>query len=93
MKYCLFLFFTAFVLLQSKASDLRSDTIDIQSYILKIDLTDFANKSLKAEAEIEIKSLQNNVSSIRLDLLKLIVDSVKFNGTTTLFSYNDTLLT
>lgn len=93
MKFYLCLFFIAFVFLKSKATDLRSDTIDIQSYKLKIDLTDFVTKSLKAEAEIEIKSLRNNVSSVRLDLLKLILDSVKFNGVVTTFSYNDTLLT
>lgn len=74
-------------------TDLRSDTIDLQNFNLKLDLTDFSNKILVAEAEIQIKALQNNVKSIRLDLLKLTVDSVKFNGSTTAFAHNDTLLT
>lgn len=74
------------------SSDLRSDTINLQSIKLKLDLTDFGNKVLVAEAEIQIQALQNNVASIRLDLLKLNVDSVKFNGGNAVFTYNDTLL-
>ena len=93
MKHCLaFLLLWSSVLHNIVANDLRSDTIDIRSYFLKLNLTDFTTKTLHAEAEIDIKSLQNNVNSIRLDLLRLTVDSIKFNGVATTFSYNDTLL-
>jgi aminopeptidase N len=93
MKNLILLILLAINSLCFAATDLRSDTIDLQNFNLKLDLTDFSNKILVAEAEIQIKALQNNVKSIRLDLLKLTVDSVKFNGGSTVFAYNDTLLT
>ena len=74
------------------AVDLRGDTIDIRSYNLKLDLSDFTNKVLKADALIGIKARKNGVEGIHLDLLRLNVDSVKVNSFTTIFSYNDTVV-
>ncbi len=74
------------------ASDLRGDTISIKTVQLNIDVTDFSNKKLKGEAVLGVKALQNNVSNIRLDLLKLTVDSVLVNQQNVSFGYNDTLL-
>lgn len=75
-----------------KAQDLRQDTIDIRSYILNLDLSDFTTKVLRGEAVIDIQAKQNGVNSIRLDLLKLTVDSVKVNSVNTTYSYNDSVI-
>lgn len=90
----IFLFLLMFLAISSitSATDLRSDSIDIISYDLKIDVTDFAGKILKGDATLKIKGLVNGVNAIRLDLLKLTVDSVKRNGTLSTFSYNDSTL-
>lgn len=74
------------------AQDLRGDTIDIRSYQLKIDLSDFATKILKGSATIGIKAKKNGVDGIHLDLLHLNVDSVKVNSFTTVFTYNDSVV-
>lgn len=76
----------------SHAQDLRGDTIDLRSFNLKLDLSDFTTKVLRAEATIGIKAKQNGVGTIRLDLLKLTVDSVKTNGFGVPFTYNDSVI-
>ncbi|MBP6731968.1 MAG: M1 family metallopeptidase, partial [Chitinophagales bacterium] len=86
-----------FILLQllfllPKAQDLRGDTIDLRSFNLKLDLSDFTTKVLRAEAVIGIKSKQNGVTGIQLDLLKLTVDSVKVNTSAVPFTYNDSVI-
>lgn len=80
-------------LLPARAQDLRSDTIDIGAYQLRLNVTDFATKILRGDATIGIKAKMNTVESIRLDLLKLTVDSVNVDGLYNApFDYNDTLL-
>lgn len=91
-KIFLFLFLLTAFRSIAAATDLRSDSIDIVSFDLKIDVTDFAGRNLKGDASIKIKGLVNGVNSIRLDLLKLTVDSVKRSGVTTSFLYNDSTL-
>jgi len=86
------LFVLAFVLKVNYAIDLRGDTIDITSYTLKLDLSDFTNKVLKGDAQIEIKAKKNGTQGIRLDLLKLNVDSVTVNSFTAPFNYNDSVI-
>ncbi|MBL7776662.1 MAG: T9SS type A sorting domain-containing protein [Chitinophagales bacterium] len=75
-----------------KAEDLRSDTIDVRSYYLQLDLTDFGGKILKGEARMGIKAKMNGVKGIRLDLLKLTVDSIKVENYLAPFIHNDTLI-
>ncbi len=82
------LFFSHFV----DAQDFRSDTIDIRSYNLKLDLSDFAAKILKGDAIVGIKAKMNGVDGIHLDLLLLNVDSVKVNSFTAPFTYNDSVV-
>lgn len=76
----------------SKADDLRSDTMDVRSYYLQLDLTDFGGKILKGEARLGIKAKMNGVKEIRLDLLQLTVDSIKADNNTVPFTHNDTLI-
>lgn len=45
----------------SSAEDLRGDTIDIRSYKINIDLSDFTTKVLHADVTISLKARMNNV--------------------------------
>lgn len=74
------------------AKDLRGDTIDIRSYQLRLDLSDFTGKIMRGDATIGIKAKMNGVEGIKLDLLGLTVDSVKVDGYNPPFDYNDSVL-
>jgi len=74
------------------ARDTRGDAIDVASYTLNINLTDFTGKIMQANAVIGIKARQNGVDHIQLDLLKLTVDSVKADGVNASYSYNDSVI-
>lgn len=78
--------------MNTQASNLRSDTIDILHYDIHLDLTDFAGQTLNGYATITFAPRMNSVTEINLDLLSLIVDSVKINSAIQPFSYDDTLL-
>ncbi|MCB0510139.1 MAG: M1 family metallopeptidase, partial [Bacteroidetes bacterium] len=77
---------------EKSALDNRSDTLDIESFILHMDVQDWNARNLVAKAELQLKALKNNVGSISLDLLGLSVDSVKQNAQSLNYTYNDTLL-
>ncbi len=79
-------------LITTKAADFRGDTVDIRSYRINLDLSDFTTKILYGDVTIGLKAKMNNVHSVRLDLLKLLVDTVIVNGNNTPFTYNDSVL-
>ena len=75
------------------------DSIDVESYKLTVDLTQFKAKRLSGIAEIKCKPLNGvNVKTMRFRLLKLKVDSIFFkagdslNFTKAAFTYNDTFI-
>jgi len=76
----------------------KSDTIDIKHYNLYLDLTDVTTSKISGRAEIFLKPILNNVTSINLDLLELNVDSINLNLTNGVnnnyqnYTYNDTIL-
>jgi hypothetical protein len=70
----------------------KSDSVDILHYHLMLDLYDIANGDLKGAAQIHFAPRLANINSISLDLLKLNVDSVVYQGSTLSFTYNDTIL-
>ncbi len=76
----------------SNAEDLRGDTIDIRSYKINIDLSDFTTKVLHADVTIGLKAKMNNVQNVHLDLLGLTIDTVRVNGYNAPFDYNDSVL-
>src|SRR5690606_33729400 len=51
-----------------------------------------SNKQLLGNTQVRFAPKLNNRAFIRLDILKLIVDSVKENNTLLSFSHNDTIL-
>jgi aminopeptidase N len=68
--------------------DTRSDSIDIIKTQLDLDITDFTNSRIKGVATIEFVPKVAGVKALRLDLLKLTVDSVLVNGQSINWSYN-----
>lgn len=76
----------------ANARDARGDTVDIVSYQLRLDLTDFTTKIMYADATIGIKANMSGINSISLDLLKLTVDSIKVDGLNAAYDYNDSTL-
>lgn len=74
------------------AENLRSDTIDILKYTINVEVGNATTKWINGNTVIRLAPKINNVNYIRLDLLKLIVDSVKENNNLLLYSYNDTVL-
>src|SRR5690554_1667843 len=84
--------FSAYSQTNSAIDNMRSDTIDILDYQIKIDFTTMALETISASCKVSFESKMNGVGGISLDLLKLSVDSVQSNGNNLVYSYNDTLL-
>ncbi|MBK9285625.1 MAG: T9SS type A sorting domain-containing protein [Sphingobacteriaceae bacterium] len=74
------------------AENLRSDTIDVLKYTINLEIGNFSTKDIKGNTAIRFAPKMNNQNHIRLDLLKLTIDSVKENNSALLYSYNDTIL-
>lgn len=72
--------------------NLRSDTIDILKYIINLDITDFVNKKITGNTIIRFAPKINFQNKLRLDLLKLQIDSIKQKSSILTYSYNDTIL-
>jgi len=72
--------------------DTRSDSIDIQQTGLAIDVSDFHSRVLHSRADIGFAAKADNVSYIKLDLLRLIVDSVRSGNTKLKYSYDDSVI-
>lgn len=71
----------------------HSDVIDVQEYIINLNITDITNSYISGYTDVILKPIVENTNIIPLDLLKLVVDSVKCDlCTIDGFTYNDTLL-
>lgn len=74
------------------AENLRSDTIDIIKYTINLDITDYAGQTISGNTIVRFAPKLNAQNKIRLDLLKMTIDSVKQNTTVLAYTYNDTVL-
>lgn len=93
MKRLLFLLsFSLFLSISSAAEDRRGDSIDIRTYQINLDLSDFSSKILYADVTIGMKAKMSNVQNVRFDLLGLTIDTVMVNGYQAPFDYNDSVL-
>lgn len=72
--------------------NLRSDTIDILKYTINLDITDFANQTIKGNTVVRFAPKLNSQTRLRLDLLKLQIDSIKQNASLLTYTYNDTVI-
>jgi aminopeptidase N len=70
----------------------RSDTFDIVSYTISIDVTDYAGQSIQAETTVEVQPLMANQEHVRFDLFQLQVDSVKDETGNLNYSYDGNFL-
>lgn len=72
---------------------LHSDSLDVLHYKIDLDLTQMATNQITANTSLEIVPKVNNLNLVSLDLLRLIVDSIKIDGILVPgYTYNDTLL-
>ncbi|MBK8923072.1 MAG: M1 family metallopeptidase [Saprospirales bacterium] len=58
-------------------TDTRSDSVDILSTQLFLDISDFTGKTIDGRAVIQFEARASGVSSIRLDLLGMTIDTVR----------------
>lgn len=76
----------------AKTYDPRSDSINILKYTINLTITDFTNRLIQGNTKIKFTPKVNSIQAIRLDLLKLNIDSIKFQNTKLNYTYNDTLI-
>ncbi len=72
--------------------NLRSDTFDILKYTIQLEIGNTGNPSITGNTLVRFAPKMNNRTFIRLDLLELIVDSVKEGTNLLSYLYNDTIL-
>src|SRR5690606_31240645 len=72
--------------------NLRSDSINVLKYTISLEIGNTLNKFIKGSTQVRFAPKLNNQNHIRLDLLKMVIDSVKENSTLLAYTYNDTLL-
>ncbi|MCE3278829.1 MAG: hypothetical protein K0S44_1020 [Bacteroidetes bacterium] len=77
---------------QMRASNLRSDTIDILNYNISLEITDFTSNIIKGNTVVKFTPKVNGINKINLDLLMLIIDSIEIDGNNLTYTYDDTLL-
>ncbi|MBX7052433.1 MAG: hypothetical protein K1X54_10390 [Flavobacteriales bacterium] len=75
------------------ASIARSDTFDILSYTIHLDVTDVTNHMISASTTVKFRPLMENQSIIRFDLMQMTIDSVQGATGNLLYSYTDDKLT
>lgn len=73
-------------------SNKRSDTFDIENYTIYLDVTEVAAKKLNAHTKVFFKTKMNQLESMTLDLKKLIIDSIIFEGNKINFNYDSSLI-
>jgi hypothetical protein len=67
--------------------NLRSDTLDVLSYDINLDMTLMNSSIIKGNCSVTLQCLQENINGVNLDLRSLDVDSVKLDNTLLTFSH------
>ncbi len=70
----------------------RSDSFNISTYELDLDVTAYAYQQLVAHAVIALEVLEDDAQDLWFDLVELTVDSVAINGTPALFEQTESQL-
>lgn len=71
---------------------LFSQQFDVEHYAIQMSIPSFAAKQVYAKTDVTIHAQQAGLTTVELELLRLIVDSVWVNNVPTTYLYNDTLL-
>lgn len=74
------------------SENLRSDTINILKYTINLEIGNSFTKLISGNTAVKFVPKLNNTPFLRLDLLKLTIDSIKENNTTLSYAYNDTII-
>src|ERR1700756_4036186 len=74
------------------ATDGRSDSADILSYSINLNIISIQNKSIDGYTIIKVASKVNGLSGIRFDLLKLSTQKVWLSGQQQTYTANDSML-
>ncbi len=82
----------AFFLIENAYAANISDTLHATKYHIYMDSINFSKKTITARTQIILKSKQDNVSSLTLNLLMLTCDSIKANGQKLAFTHNKDIL-
>ena len=82
----------SYLKVQTQASNSRSDTVDVLKYTINLNITDFTTNTIRGNTTVKFTPKINGFAKLNLDLLVMIIDSVKQNNTILAYSYNDTLL-
>lgn len=83
---------SAMQLLQVLASNTRSDTVDVLKYTINLNITDFTTNIIAGNTEVKFTPKISGLAKLNLDLLVMLIDSIKQNNAVLTYSYNDTLL-
>lgn len=66
--------------------DTRTDSIEVLHYEIRLDISDFTNKTIQGYTTLQVKSKINGLTELVLDLKGLTVDSVKLGSTLCTFT-------
>jgi len=96
-KFLFVAFITSFLIIPSQppypnVENTRSDTIDIFRTSIYLELGSSSSPTISGYTTLKFAPKMNNINYIRLDLLKMIVDSVHINNSPAVYTYNDTVL-
>ncbi len=70
----------------------RSDTFDILKYTIRLEIGNSISKQIAGNTSIRFLPKLTSANKLRLDLLKLTVDSVRLGNAPISFQYNDTVI-
>lgn len=70
----------------------RSDSVDVLHYNVNLDVKNFSAQSISGFTEVKINPKMNGITTLNLDFLQMIIDSISKNGIALTYNYNDTLL-
>lgn len=73
-------------------SNRRSDSIDILNYDIQLDVSDYAGKKIEGYTEISFRTKLDQIKSITLDLRKLTIDSIIYQGKPITYSYDTEII-
>ena len=76
----------------AKTYDPRSDSVDILNYTINLDIIDITGKKISGNTSVKFHPKVNGINYLRLDLLKLNIDSIILGSERIAYHYNDTLI-
>ncbi|HOY32149.1 MAG TPA: M1 family aminopeptidase [Bacteroidales bacterium] len=89
----LLLFFITITAFPARNTKSVSDSLDVLNYSINLNLTNLPSHTISGFTTLRITPLANNLSVVKLDLLKLNIDSIYVeNSLLTTFTYNDTVI-